>query len=100
MGLGLSVEAAIPGRGILRRRPGRDRLFSEVCDTIREYVADPLMARMIHVISQTYSVDCAASVCGTSRVSVEPQRRHPSVSQDIHCGTGVSCFCDRGIAAP
>jgi hypothetical protein len=46
LGIGLFVEAKIPGRGLLGRKPGRDRLFSDLRQAIQEYLTDPLMARL------------------------------------------------------
>jgi hypothetical protein len=49
MGIEFLVEADIPGQGIFHRKPGRDRLFSAICNVIREYINDPLMARMVQI---------------------------------------------------
>ncbi|MBN2583233.1 MAG: hypothetical protein JXL80_09200 [Planctomycetes bacterium] len=58
MGLGFLVKADVPGRGLLRRRPSQNALFSEICAAIRSLTSDPLMARMFitHTDEHTLSV--------------------------------------------
>jgi hypothetical protein len=56
MGLGLLVEAAIPGRGLFRRRPSRDRLFSDICEAVRSCIEDRLLAQMIQTSSREHTL--------------------------------------------
>jgi hypothetical protein len=63
MGLGFSVEAAVPARGMFRRKPGRDRLFSNIRDAIHEYVDDPLMARMLRASSRDHTLSVVLHPC-------------------------------------
>jgi hypothetical protein len=56
MGIGLYVEAKIPGRGFLGRKPGRDQLFLDLQQAIRERISDPLMAKFLRFGSHEHTL--------------------------------------------
>ena len=47
MGIGLYVQAKVKGHGLFGRKPGRDRVFSDLKKTITDFVSDPLMRELL-----------------------------------------------------
>jgi hypothetical protein len=93
MGIGLFVEAKIRGRGLLGRKPGRDRLFSDLRQAIQEYLTDPLMARLSAFGSHEHTLFVRLHPCAESVEFIwKPDQSIAASAKTSTVGPGYHAF--------